>query len=161
MPPEYNPIHHGQFLQLMGELGLGPDDVAAILQVDASIIKRAYKGTKVIRPDQLNTLWNLYINWLFWCDKTCTDINSKLPDNIGYVVYSNQTDYLAAPHDGLVWPTYKVHLNLMARAASLLDNQVYLIPYQSNIYIDWLGDKTDSYGMRQLWANTIAHQTRS
>jgi hypothetical protein len=156
MPLEYNPIHHGQFLQLTGELGLGPDDVAAILQVDASIIKRAYKGTKAIKPDQLNTLWNLYLIWLSWASRI--GFEAQHSDQAGYMVYTNQQDYLNAPHDKAVWPTYKVHLNLMAKVASHLDHRIMLIPYLNGVYQAYLATtgNPDSYDMRQTWANSVA-----
>jgi hypothetical protein len=160
MPPEYNPIHHGQLLQITGELGLGPDDVAAILQVDASIIKRCYSGKKNLLPNQLKTLLELHITWWnksydMYKDFEAADLTPCL------LVYYTQEDYVEAPQTGFICPTYKMHINLMARVISHNGNYGYLIPFQKGSYASWLQDRPDDETHRQQWANLIADIKRS
>lgn len=161
MPLEYNSIHHGRFCQLSAELSLSPDDIAAILGCHASMVKRWYKGALTIPEHQLNPLWELYLNWLKWVDITLKDINHQWPEQSGYIVYTNQLDYIQAPKKGPEWPTYKVYLCLMSRAVSMNHYPINLVPYQQASYVSWLGSQQDTYKTRQQWANLIAQQTRS
>jgi hypothetical protein len=167
MPPEYSPINHGRFCQLMADLCLSPDDAAILLSVNASTIKRWYKGTQPIPAERVKQLEAIYTD----CNqriatKELAYTYGKIPNPLALAIYTNQAEMDNCVNlDGIDWLPYKTYNMMQFRLADLLrvdpyNMDVYLIPYhnvclfpcQSELDKHYINQKQTLHTIIQQWA---------